>query len=72
MVSSGRTPKDSGPHSFSKECPILKITSSLICDVLESGFSMSKAATLERLFAGCLSTSINGMNDSERDLSKIK
>ena len=59
IVSSGRTPKDSGPHSFKRACQTLKSTPLLISGVLTKRLSMSRGAMLIRLSAGCLLTSVN-------------
>ena len=57
MTSSGRTPKDSGPHFFNKEWQMRRIAPSLIVEVFENSLSTSYAATLTRLSAGNFSTS---------------
>ena len=55
-MSSGRTPKDSGPHSFKREWQMLQTTPSLIVDVFEN-LSTSYATTLARLSDGRFATS---------------
>ena len=59
IVCAGRTPRDSGPHSFNKEWQMLQITHLLISEVLERRLSISMSATLERSSAGHLFTSVN-------------
>ena len=54
--SSGREPRDSGPHSFCNISLMLKMAPLLISDDCRSSSTL-KAATLERLSAGCLSAS---------------
>ena len=55
--SSGREPSDSGPYSFSNDSRILKMAPLLVSDDFSRSSSTLKAATLERLSAGCLSAS---------------
>ena len=40
-MSSGRMPKDSGPHSFKREWQMLRTAPSLIVDVFENNLSTS-------------------------------
>ena len=56
-MSSGRRPKDSGPHSFKREWQMLRTTPSLIVDVFENSLSTLYATTLARLPDGRIATS---------------
>ena len=56
ITSSGRMPKDSGPHSFKREWQMLRTAPSLIVDVFVNNFSTSYATTLARLSDGSLAT----------------
>ena len=55
-MSSGRMPKNSGPHSFKREWQMLRTTPSLIVYVFENNLSTSYAATLKRLSDGSFAT----------------
>ena len=57
IMSSGRTPKDSGLHSFIREWQMLRTAPSLIVDVFENNLSTVYAATLARLSDGSFATS---------------
>ena len=59
MVSSGRTSKDSGPHSLKRAYHKLKRTSLLIPGVLTMILTISRAASFVGLSAGCLSASVS-------------
>ena len=57
IMSSGRTPKDSGPHSFKREWQMLRPAPSLIVDVFANNLSTSYATTLAILSDGSFTTS---------------
>ena len=57
MMSSGRTPRESGPHSFKRDCVTLKRTPLLMPLVLEKSVSISNVASFVKLSAGFLSAS---------------
>ena len=57
IMSFGRTPKDSGPHSFKREWQMLRTVPSLIVDVFENNLSTLYATTLARLSDGRFVTS---------------
>ena len=59
MMSSGRTPKESGPHSFKRDYHTLKRTPLLMPLVLEKRLSISIAASFVQLSAAFLSASEN-------------
>ena len=59
MVSSGRTPKESGPHSFRRDCHTLKRTPLLMPLVLDKGSSTSIIDSFVKLSAGFLWASGN-------------
>ena len=57
IMSSGRMPMDSIPHSFKREWQTLRTTPSLIVDVFENNLPTLYAATLARLSDGSFATS---------------
>ena len=59
MVFSGKTPRDSGPHSFSNDWQMLYTTPLLISEVLDRRQSMLMAATFNKSAAGWSSASVN-------------
>ena len=58
-MSSSRTPKESGPHSFRRGCHTLKRIPLLVLLVLDRRSSTSIAASFIRLSAGFLSACKN-------------
>ena len=56
-MSSGRMPKESGPHSFKRVWQMLRTAPSLFVDVFENNLSTLYAANLARLSAGSFTTS---------------
>ena len=59
IVSSGRTPRESSPHSLRRASHTLKKIPLLIPGVLTKRLSVSRAAIFVRLSAGCLSASVS-------------
>ena len=49
MVSSGKTPRDPGPHSFSNDWQMLYMTPLLISEVFDRRLSMLIAATFQEV-----------------------
>ena len=59
MMSSGKTPRDSGPHSFNKDWWTLYKMPLLISDVFDQRLSILIAATLDKSSASWSSASVN-------------
>ena len=58
-MSSGRTPRGSGPHSFIKDWQMLCTMPLLISDVFDKRLSILIAATFDKSSAGWSSASVN-------------
>ena len=61
IMSSGRTPKDSGLHSFKREWQMLRTAPSLTVNIFANNLSTVYAATLARLSDGSFVTSKKGV-----------
>ena len=58
-MSLGKTPRDSGPHSFSKDWQMLYTMPLLISDIFDKRLFILIAATFDKPSAGLSSASVN-------------